>query len=184
MTNMSSIIGAANFTAAQAVVAITEPSFVGYAANDIAVRTIIQTNRAVLQTAAVDYVDFYGNRYELLAPGNRSMLANDFTQINDLGYGVVVANGGLNELVSIFTYYCHIAYYSLSGGQIRSVAGSCAQGNYALVAEGADPLEVPTPTTLYEDLSQRVDCYFPSGSYANVAGGLAIFVYNYDYTHH
>jgi len=182
MTNMSSIIGAANFTAAQAVVAITEPSFVGYTANNIAVRTIIQTNRAVLQTAAVDYVDFYGNRYELLAPGNRSMLANDFTQINDLGYGVVVANGGLNELVSIFTYYCHIAYYSLSGGQIRSVAGSCAQGNYALVAEGADPLEVPTPTTIYEDLNQRVDCYFPSGSFANVAGGLAIFVYNYDYT--
>ncbi len=181
MTAMSSIIGAANFTAAQAVVAITEPSFVGYTANNIAVRTIIQTNKAVLQASAVTYVDFNGNRYELLAPGNRSMLGNDFTQINDLGYGAVVVNGGLNELVSIFTYYCHIAYYSLRGGQIRSVGGSSAHGNYALVAEGADPLEVPTPTTLYEDLSQRVDCYFPSGAYANVAGGLAIFVYNYDY---
>jgi hypothetical protein len=182
MTRMSSIIGAANFTAAQAVVAITEPSFVGYTANNIAVRTIIQTNKAALQASAVSYVDFNGNRYELLMPGNRSMLCNDFTQINDLGYGIVVANGGLTEAVSMFTYYCHIAYYSLTGGQIRSVGGSNAHGNYALVAEGADPLEVPTPTTVYEDLNQRVDCYFPSGAYANVAGGLSIFVYNYDYT--
>lgn len=181
MTNMSSIIGAANFTTAQAVVAITEPSFVGYAANNIAVRTIIQTNRATLQAAAVTYVDFNGNRYELLMPGNRSMLGNDFTQINDLGYGIVVANGGLTEAVSIFTYYCQIAYYSLTGGQIRSVAGSNAHGVFALVAEGADPLEVPTPTTIYEELSQRVDSYFPSGAFANVAGGLLVYVTNYEY---
>ena len=182
MTNMSSIIGAANFAAAGAVVAITEPSFVGYTANNIAVRTIIQTNKSTLQAAAVDYVDFNGNRYELLMPGNRSMLCNDFTQINDLGYGIVVANGGLTEAVSMFTYYCHIAYYSLTGGQIRSVAGSNAHGVYALVAEGADPLEVPTPTTIYEELSQRVDCYFPSSPFANVALGLTIHVNNYEYT--
>ena len=181
MTNMSSIISAADFTAAQAVVAVTEPSFVGYTANNIAARTIIQTNKSTLQAAAVTYVDFNGNRYELLMPGNRSMLCNDFTQINDLGYGIVVANGGLTEAVSMFTYYCQIAYYSLTGGQIRSVAGSNAHGVYALVAEGADPLEVPTPTTIYEELSQRVDCYFPSGSYANVAGGLLVYVYNYEY---
>jgi hypothetical protein len=182
MTNMSSIISAADFTAAQIVVAITEPSFIGYTANNIAARTIIQTNKSTLQAAAVTYVDYNGNRYELLMPGNRSMLCNDFTQINDLGYGIVVANGGLTEAVSMFTYYCHIAYYSLTGGQIRSVAGSNAHGNYALVAEGADPLEVPTPTTVYEELSQRVDCYFPSASYANIATGLTIHVNNYEYT--
>ena len=182
MTNMSSIIGAADFATAQAVVAITEPSYTGYTANNIAVRTIIQTNKTSLQTATITYIDYNGNRYELLAPGNRSMLANDFTQINDLGYGVIVANGGLSELVSVFTYYAHIAYYSLTGGQIRAVAGSNAHGNYALVAEGADPLEVPTPTTVYEELSQRVDCYYPSGTYANTAGGLIIYVNNYEYT--
>jgi hypothetical protein len=182
MTAMSSIISAANFTAAQAVVAVTEPSFVGYTANNIAARTIIQTNKSTLQAATVTYVDFNGNRYELLMPGNRSMLCNDFTQINDLGYGIVVANGGLTEAVSMFTYYCHIAYYSLTGGQIRSVAGSNAHGVYALVAEGADPLEVPTPTTIYEELSQRVDCYFPSATYANIAGGLTIHVNNFEYT--
>ena len=181
MTNMSSIIGAANFTAAQAVVAATEPSFVGYTANNITARSIIQSNKTTLQASTVAYVDFYGNRYEVLMPGNRSMLGNDFTQINDLGYGVVVANGGLSELVSIFTYYCHIAYYSLTGGQIRSVAGSNAHGVYALVAEGADPLEVPTPTDLYEELSQGVTCYFPSGAFANVINGLLIFVTGYEY---
>ena len=181
MTNMSSIIGAANFTAAQAVVAATEPSFVGYTANNITARSIIQSNKATLQASTVAYVDLYGNRYEVLMPGNRSMLGNDFTQINDLGYGVVVANGGLSELVSIFTYYCHIAYYSLTGGQIRSVAGSNAHGVYALVAEGADPLEVPTPTDLYEELSQGVTCYFPSGAFANVINGLLIYVTGYEY---
>ena len=38
--------------------------------------------------------------------GNRSMLGNDFTQVNDLGYGLVVTNGALSEMVSQFTYYC------------------------------------------------------------------------------
>ena len=181
MTAMSTAINAANFTTAQAAITLTEPSYSGYTANNIAARNIIQTNRSTLQSATIDFVDFYGNRYEILAPGNRSMLANDYTQINDMGYGVVGTNGGLIELVSIFTYYCYIAYYSINGAQIRSVAGSNAHGVYALVAEGADPLEVPTPTTLYEDMSQRVDCYFPSGAYANVVGGLLIFVTNYEY---
>lgn len=181
MTAMASAISVANFASAQAAITLTEPSFVGYTANNITARNIIQTNRASLQTATVGFVDFYGNRYEILAPGNRSMLANDFTQINDMGYGVVATNGGLVELVSIFTYYCYIAYYSINGAQIRSVAGSNAHGVYALVAEGADPLEVPTPTTLYEELSQRVDCYFPSGTYANVIGGLVVYVNNYEY---
>ena len=47
----------------------------------------------------------------LQTAGNRSMLANDFTQVNDLGYGTVAVNTGLSELVSQFTYYCQAAYY-------------------------------------------------------------------------
>jgi hypothetical protein len=122
----------------------------------------------------------YQRIYELLMPGNRSMLSNDFTQINDLGYGLIAQNGGLIEAVSMFTYYCHISYYSVNGGQIRSVAGSSAHGNYALVAQGADPLEVPTPTDLFEDLSQSVTCYAPPG-FTNAQGDLVLFVYKYDY---
>ena len=119
--------------------------------------------------------------YELLMPGNRSMLSNDFTQVNDLGYGIFATNGGLTEAVSMFTYYCHISYYSLNGAQIRSVGGSSAHGNFALIAEGSDPLEIPTPTTVFQDLSQRVICYFPTPTYENTTGGLFIFVTGYDF---
>ena len=181
MAGVASAISAGNYVAAQAAITLSLPGTSGYAANNIAARDLVQTNKTSIQTAVVEYVDFNGNRYELLMPGNRSLLANDFTQINDLGYGAVAQNGGLIELVSMFTYYCHIAYYSINGGQIRSVAGSNAHGNFALVAEGADPLEVPTPTELYEDLSQGVTCYFPNSTYENVVNGLSIFVYKYNY---
>lgn len=134
-----------------------------------------------IQALVIDFVNENGNLYELLMPGNRSMLCNDFTQINDLGYGIFATNGGLVEAVSMFTYYCHISYYSLNGAQIRSVGGSSAHGNFALVAEGSDPLELPTPTELYNELAQGVSCYNPGGIYANSAGGLSLYVYNYTY---
>lgn len=119
--------------------------------------------------------------YEVLMPGNRSMLSNDFTQICDMGYGLIATNGGLTESVSMFTYYCQISYYSLNGGQIRSIGGSSAHGVYALVSEGADPLEIPTPVTLYHELSQGARCFFPSGLFQNNAGSLSIFVDQFDY---
>ena len=124
----------------------------------------------------------YQRLYEILMPGNRSMLSNDFTQIADMGYGLLATNGGLTEAVSMFTYYCYTSYMSLNGAQIRSVGGSSANGVYALVADGSDPLEVPTPTSLYYELAQRVDCFFPSAAYANTATGLFVYVDNYDYT--
>ena len=152
-----------------------------YAAAAISARTLINTNKTAIQEAVIDFVNENANAYEVLMPGNRSMLSNDYTQINDLGYGIVVNNGGLAECVSMFTYYCHISYYSIGGGQIRSIGGSSAHGNFALVAEGSDPLEVPTPVSLYYDLAQGARCYFPSGSYANTVGGLSIYVTNYSY---
>ena len=160
---------------------LVAPSTSGYATDNVAARNAIQNSKESIQASVIDYVNYYGNRYELIMPGNRSMLANDHTQVNDMGYGAVAVNGGLMELVSVFTYYCYTSYYSLRGGQIRSVSGSSSHGVYALVAEGADPLEVPTPTTVYEDYSQRVRCYYPSPSYANDVGGLLIYVYGYDY---
>jgi hypothetical protein len=121
----------------------------------------------------------YQRIYEILTPGNRSMLSNDFTQVCDLGYGLIATNGGLTEAVSMFTYYCHISYYSLNGGQIRSVAGSSAHGNFALVAEGADPLEIPTPVSVFDDYSQRVVCYAPTPSFEQSNGDLFVFVTGY-----
>lgn len=80
--------------------------------------------------------------------GNRSMLANDFTQINDLGFGCLAINNALSELVSMFTYYCHTGYLASYGSQIRSIAGNNSYGFYGLVAEGSDPDEVATDVTL------------------------------------
>lgn len=92
----------------------------------------------------------------LETPGNRSMLANDFTQVNDLGYGIVAHNTGLTEQVSTFTYYCHTAYLASNGGQIRSIAGSNAHGNYGLRSVGSDPTEAPDQIVLADNMVQAI----------------------------
>jgi hypothetical protein len=91
--------------------------------------------------------------------GNKSMLANDYTQINDLGYGVVATNNALSELVSVFTYYCHTGYYSRNGSQIRSLTGNNSYGNFGMVSEGSDPDEVANLITLDQNLVQPVRIY-------------------------
>ena len=90
----------------------------------------------------------------LQTAGNRSQLGNDFTQINDLGYGLVTVNGGLSEMVSMFTYYCWTGYYAGNGGQIRSLNGSTCNGQYGLAAVGSDPNEVPDSVLLGGDMVQ------------------------------
>ena len=95
----------------------------------------------------------------LQAAGNTSMLSNDWTQLNDLGYALVATNNGLIETVSVFTYYCWVAYFAKNGGQIRSVGGSNAQGEYALIAEGNDPFEVPDYVNLADDMVQVARVY-------------------------
>jgi hypothetical protein len=120
------------------------------------------------------------------AGGNKSMLANDFTQVNDLGYGIVAMNAGLTEQVSTFTYYNQVAYWALSGGQIRSVAGSNAYGVYGLRATGADSTELPNSVNLVNDLVQTARVY-KQGAYANAmtptASNVALNVYiiGYEY---
>jgi hypothetical protein len=118
----------------------------------------------------------------LETPGNRSMLANDFTQVNDLGYGVVAHNTGLTEQVSTFTYYCHTAYFASNGGQIRSVAGSNAHGNYGLRAQGADPTEAPDQMILADNMSQvaKVARYDAFNEF-NEAGEVELYIKNYNY---
>ena len=88
----------------------------------------------------------------LQTAGNRSMLGNDFTQINDKGYGLVAVNGALSEMVSMFTYYCHTSYYAKNGSEIRSLTGSSCYGEYGLVAEGSDPNEIPDAIQLTQDM--------------------------------
>jgi len=101
--------------------------------------------------------------------GNRSMLANDFTQINDLGYGCIAINNALSELVSMFTYYCHTGYLAADGSQIRSIAGNNSYGFFGLVAEGADPDEIATSVNLGADMVFPAKTFRADG-YLNFAG--------------
>jgi hypothetical protein len=75
--------------------------------------------------------------------GYKSIVANDWTQINSDGIGFVVKNDGRSELVSCFTYYCHIGYLAESGGKIRSVGGNNSYGEYGAVARGFSQSETP-----------------------------------------
>lgn len=100
-----------------------------------------------------------GIRVIIETPGYRSMLANDFTQVNDLGYGIVATNNGYTEQVSTFCYFNQISYLSENGGQIRSVAGSNCNGVYALVARGKDPNEVTDAVTLSQSFVQVARIY-------------------------
>lgn len=89
---------------------------------------------------------------ELGTAGYKSALAADFTQLNDLGYGVVVTNLAFSELVSVFTYFCHAAYYASNGAQIGSSNGATKYGDFALISSGSDIFEVPIPVTLSQDM--------------------------------
>tara|TARA_B100001057_G_scaffold95359_1_gene91800 strand:+ start:1369 stop:9261 length:7893 start_codon:yes stop_codon:yes gene_type:complete len=111
--------------------------------------------------------------------GNRSMLANDFTQINDLGYGLVVNNAAFSEQVSTFTYYCHTAMYANNGSEIRGLNCSNGYGNFGLVAEGADPNEIPDRIVLRDDMVQPAKA-FSDGTSLNQVDDTSIHVYNLD----
>ena len=152
-----------------------------YDATRISARVALESAKSTIQANVITFVNDNANVYEVLMPGNRSMLSNDFTQINDMGYGLIATNGGLTEAVSMFTYYNYTSYYSLNGGQIRSVGGSSAHGVYALAAEGSDPLEVPTPVDLYYELTQGAVVYNDLGSYDNDVSGFIIYVTDVDY---
>ena len=114
--------------------------------------------------------------------GNRSMLANDFVQINDLAYGLIATNGGLSEQVSTFTYYCHVSMYANAGGQIRALNCSTANGDFGLVAEGSNPNEKIDAITLSDNMTQ-VGKVFSDGTvdFAQPALGTAVYLYDLEF---
>jgi hypothetical protein len=113
---------------------------------------------------------------EMVTAGNRSMLANDFTQINDLGYAIFCTNGSYMENVSMFTYYCYRSYFALNGAQIRTTTGSTCYGEYGLVADGSDPMEVPLAVTLPLPLVQIASAYVSNPLYPAQLGQTFIYI--------
>ena len=115
----------------------------------------------------------------LQTAGNRSMLANDFTQVNDLGYGTVAVNTGLSELVSQFTYYCQAAYYAGSGSEIRSLNGSNAYGEYGLVSTGSDPNEIPDIITTGNNFTTPFKIFDDGADFDHAEDQLFIYAYEF-----
>ncbi len=158
--------------------------------NNDAVECVASTTTSVTLRYASDPGAFgtgvttmeYVKNIQMLSAGNTSMCSNDFTQINDLGYGLVATNIGLIETVSVFSYYCWTAYYANNGGQIRSLNGSNAHGEFGIVSDGSDPLEVPDKVNLSDNMMQvarvyKQDIYSTDSS----AEDLAVYFYQHDY---
>jgi hypothetical protein len=153
----------------------------------LSARSDIITDKTNIQLDTINYLNTGGGLViNIEMGGNKSMLANDFAMINDLGYAIVCTNGGVSEQVSTFTYYCYTHYWANNGGQIRSVAGSNAHGVYGLRSSGYDVTEKPDSVTLAENLVQVARVY-KQGSFANemtptaVTQALSVFILGYDY---
>ena len=66
----------------------------------------------------------------------KSMVCDSFTQYNEAGIGVSIANNGYAQLVSIFTINCDIAIYCETGGSCDLTNSNSSFGNFGLVAVG------------------------------------------------
>jgi hypothetical protein len=88
--------------------------------------------------------------------GNKSIVANDFTQILDQGIGFWVNGEGKSELVSVFTYYNHIGYLATNGGKVRATNGNNSYGDFGSVAEGVASDEDPITCKINNRIGQAV----------------------------
>ncbi len=86
--------------------------------------------------------------------GNKSIVSNDFTQVLSDGIGAWVLNNGRAELVSVFTYYCHIGYLAEDGGVIRATNGNCSYGTFGAISDGVDATETPATAAVYTRAQQ------------------------------
>lgn len=86
--------------------------------------------------------------------GNKSIVSNDFTQVLSDGIGAWVRNNGRAELVSVFTYYCHIGYFAEDGGIIRATNGNCSYGTYGAIADGVNATEIPATAKVFNRFNQ------------------------------
>jgi hypothetical protein len=108
----------------------------------------------------------------LHSSGNKSILANDFTQINSDGKGVHAIGGGRGEMVSVFTYYNAISFHAQSGGFIRGLNCSSAYGEQGAVADGSSADETAiTVATRGEQLFYQ-PATISTASTSDIAGAI------------
>jgi hypothetical protein len=165
----------------------TPSNFTGVSSLLTGARTTILAAKASVAAGIIVFLsEGLGTVLNIEMGGNKTMLANDFAMINDLGYGIVANNGGGTEQVSTFSYYCHTHYWASNGGQIRSVAGSNSHGTYGLRATGYDVTELPDEVNLADNMIQ-VARVFKQGLFVNemtptvAKQSLAVYITDYDY---
>jgi hypothetical protein len=184
--------GIANINAGQIVsVTITNPGS-GYKDTDV-VTIEFQGGEPITTATTITvpsgnikkgFIGILPSPIEIGTAGNKSLCAADFTQLNDLGYGIVMTNNARIELVSVFSYYSHVSYYAANGAEGRSLNGSTVYGDFGIKAEGSDPNEVPIPIRLSTDMIQTatvVSGVVGGINAVNTGGSTSIYVKNYTY---
>jgi len=87
--------------------------------------------------------------------GNKSIVANDFTQVIQDGIGVwCTGPSSLTECVSVFSYYAYTAYLAEAGGRIRATNGNSSYGYYGVIATGFDTTETPISGVVFNQSQQ------------------------------
>jgi hypothetical protein len=158
------------------IIDTTDPDSNGTATLTLSSETPIEVDDTFLPAGFIPG----GTQIMIETAGNRSMLSNDFTMINDLGYGILVENNGVCEAVSQFTYYCRVGYLSRSGGQIRSVTGSSCYGLIGLQSEGSDPNEAIQIGRIKNPLVNLITPYIDDPLSDGNLGAVAFIVGNAD----
>ena len=106
----------------------------------------------------------------LHSAGNKSILGNDFTQINSDGRGVHALAGGRGEMVSIFTYYCDKSFFAETGGFIRGLNCSSAYGEKGAEADGNLATETAVNLkTRGRQLAYRADTFVGGATESDIA---------------
>ena len=118
----------------------------------------------------------------LHAGGNKSIVSNDFTQVLSDGVGAWVRNNGRAELVSVFTYYCHIGYFAEDGGIIRATNGNCSYGTYGAISDGVDASETPATARNYTRAQQAIVAAAFAGDFVDEIQILEWTNFGQDYT--
>lgn len=160
LNTLANYVANGAFTSSYASTTRTVPTTSSQPSNLLNDFTAMETAKSSIQTSTLTYLNQGGGLgINIEMAGNRTMLATDFTQINDWGYGILATNGSVLEAVSIFTYYCYVGYWALNGATIRSVAGSNSNGVYGMRSTGYDLTELPNQVSMANDMVQTARIY-------------------------
>ena len=151
----------------------------------------ISTRSPYVQNVTTFGTGCVGNKIDgtLHASGNRSIVANDFTQILSDGIGVwCTGSNALTEQVSTFSYYGYAGYLAEAGGKIRATNGNSSYGTFGVVSEGYDPSETPLTAAVNNRTGQALIAAAFAGQannkilkleYANAGQGYSTATYTF-----